>query len=172
MTCLMQHYYLRDLPDKVRDSVLRDFARILQGFPLWALEEAKTIWLSDDNPRHRQKPVPGDIQALARRVMQPVEAAKQRLSEQEARTRGAASTRRQGADEVSLNLLIDEARARDMVTLANCLGRARLVGGRLDCGPSRIGKQGFSRWYLTTHADELRALARDCGVHLGREVVA
>jgi hypothetical protein len=170
----MQHYYLRDLPDKVRDSVLRDFARILQGFPLWALEEAKTIWLSDDNPKHRQKPVPGDIQALARRIMQPVEAAKQRLSEQEARSRVSASAipQRQGADEAGLHALIDEARAHSKETLAICLGRARLVGGRLDCGPSRMGEQGFARWYLGNHAAELLAMARDLGVTLRREVVA
>lgn len=63
---LLTHYYVSDLPEQVAVRIADDWFSVLDGLPDWAIERACRWWLSADNPKRRNKPMPGDIEASAR----------------------------------------------------------------------------------------------------------
>ena len=64
------------MPDDVMRVIADDWGSELSGYPSWALKKAFAWWIGRDNPKRRQKPLPGDISDRAHVEMSIVRAAK------------------------------------------------------------------------------------------------
>ena len=58
---LLQHYFTADTHPGAIEAMARDWIAELRGNPQWAIEKACAWWISKDNPKRRNKPMPGDI---------------------------------------------------------------------------------------------------------------
>lgn len=66
---MLMHYYVADLPEQAMTAVAGDWMAELKGKPAWAILRAVRWWMGDQNPKRRQKPLPGDISEIARDQM-------------------------------------------------------------------------------------------------------
>jgi hypothetical protein len=62
---LLQHYYVRDLPDMVQKAIAQDWIVILGKYPQWAVEKARIEYLEKND----KKPTPKDISELCNKAM-------------------------------------------------------------------------------------------------------
>lgn len=58
---LLQHYFTTDTHPAALESMARDWIAELREQPQWAIEKACAWWLSKNNLKRRNKPMPGDI---------------------------------------------------------------------------------------------------------------
>ena len=65
---LLAHYRTDPLPPDVEAAIAQDWADDLDGFPLWAIEEAARMWRRDPK-KFRFKPHPNDIRLLCAEVI-------------------------------------------------------------------------------------------------------
>lgn len=62
---LLAHFYVANTDPKLMEAIADDWHHALKGYPAWAIAKACRFWLSMENPRHKNKPTPGEIQELA-----------------------------------------------------------------------------------------------------------
>jgi hypothetical protein len=51
------------------EAVIDDWVECLQGLPAWAIQKSCQWWICSKNDMHRSKPLPGDIEGLARKEL-------------------------------------------------------------------------------------------------------
>lgn len=73
---LLSHYFVAQQDPSLAEAVAEDWCAILEDYPAWAIANAARWWMSRENPRRNQKPLPGDIQGRAHIEMERVRAAK------------------------------------------------------------------------------------------------
>lgn len=73
---LLSHYFVAQQEAAVAEAVAEDWCAMLSDYPAWALAEAARWWMSHENSRKHLKPLPGDIQARAHALMEPVRVAR------------------------------------------------------------------------------------------------
>lgn len=66
---LLDHYFTTQSHPAAMEGVARDWIEELNTYPEWAIEAACRWWISRENPKRRQKPVPGCISAKAHEEM-------------------------------------------------------------------------------------------------------
>lgn len=79
VSILTAHYFVSALPKAVAKQLGQDWINELEEYPQWAIENAFRWWLSKDNPKRRNRPVPGDISEQADFAISIIRAAKVRL---------------------------------------------------------------------------------------------
>lgn len=62
---LLLHGFVGEIPADFQRQIAADWMNELRGLPAWAVSRAARWWLSAENPRRRQRPVPGDISERA-----------------------------------------------------------------------------------------------------------
>lgn len=58
---LLQHYFVKDLPEQVQKAIAQDWIEILSKYPDWAIETARLRYLEYGDKR---KPLPKDMSLL------------------------------------------------------------------------------------------------------------
>jgi hypothetical protein len=79
IAALLEPYFDKGTPQGVREIEAEDWAEALCRYPQWALQRAVRWWKSADNPKRRQRPIEGDIEARVRVEMDAVLGMKRRL---------------------------------------------------------------------------------------------
>lgn len=82
---VLAQYFASPMPDEVMRVIAQDWIDELEDYPAWALKCAFAWWIGKDNPKRRQKPLPGDISERAYSEMAVVRAAKIRAGSPERR---------------------------------------------------------------------------------------
>ena len=66
---LLSHYFVGNMEKHHVEAVADDWLNELKDFPAWSIALACKWWISRDNPKRRNKPMPGDIGERAHKEM-------------------------------------------------------------------------------------------------------
>lgn len=61
---VLNHFYVSKTPEQIQEIVARDWLRVLEQYPQWALDQAFTEWLADEQKR----PTPAAIRLKAQEL--------------------------------------------------------------------------------------------------------
>jgi len=62
---LLQHFFVKDLPEQVHQMIATDWLHCLNDYPSWAIEKARLCWLQSSS----RKPSPADIVSLCSKAV-------------------------------------------------------------------------------------------------------
>lgn len=60
---LLSQYFASSVPVEMMTAIADDWNEELRKFPSWSIQKACRWWMSAENDKRRQKPLPGDIAA-------------------------------------------------------------------------------------------------------------
>lgn len=73
---LLSHYFVASTDNRIVEAMADDWAAIIGKHPAWAVSDACRWWIGADNPRHKFKPLPGEIDDRCRAEMMQVRVAR------------------------------------------------------------------------------------------------